>query len=74
MALRAMPQLGGRVLVDYLGASVRGTVSAIAADGRQLEVVTEEGSSLTFRLNRATAKFTADGGQTGPRLRFVDGD
>lgn len=69
--LRAMPLPGGPVLIDYLGATVRGTVSDVAADGRRLEVVTEEGAALTFTLNRATATFTAGGGQTGPRLRFV---
>ena len=66
-----MPQLGGAVLIDYLGSTVHGTVKAVDSDGRRLEVVTEEGTTLTFVLNRATAMFTADGGQTAPRLRFV---
>jgi hypothetical protein len=66
-----MPEVGGSVLVDYLGATVRGTVREVADDGRRLEVVTEDGASLTFELNRATAMFTAGGGQTAPRLRFV---
>lgn len=66
-----MPLPGVPVLIDYLGATVPATVSEVAADGRRLEVVTEEGASLTFTLNRATATFTAGGGQTGPRLRFA---
>jgi hypothetical protein len=66
-----MPHPGQSVHVDYLGSTVPGTVSDVADDGRTLEVVTEEGASLTFTLNRATATFTAGGGQTGPRLRFV---
>jgi hypothetical protein len=70
MPLRAMPQVGGAVLVDYLGSTVPGTVRQIKGDGRQLEVVTEDGATLTFVLNRATAMFTAGGGQTAPRLRF----
>jgi hypothetical protein len=71
--LRAMPQVGGSVLVDYLGATVRGTVRDVADDGRRLDVVTEDGRTLTFALNRATATFTAGGGQTAPRLRFAQG-
>ena len=67
-----MPQPGASVLVDYLGSTVAGTVSDVAEDGRRLEVITEEGVALTFTLNRATATFTAGGGQTGPRLRFAD--
>jgi hypothetical protein len=62
-----MPQPGGSVQIDYLGSTVPGTVSDVADDGRRLEVVTDEG----FTLNRATATFTAGGGQTGPRLRFM---
>ncbi len=71
MPLRAMPQVGGSVLVEYLGSSVAGTVRRVDADGRRLEVLTEEGTIITFTLNRATATFTADGGQTAPRLRFA---
>ncbi len=67
-----MPHLGGRVLVDYLGATVGGTLSRVDDDGRRLEVLTEDGAALVFMLNRATATFTADGSPTGARLRFVD--
>jgi hypothetical protein len=73
VALRAMPQPGGSVMIDYLGSTVPGTVKEVADDGRRLEVVTEDGATLTFALNRATAMFTAGGGQTAPRLRFVSG-
>ena len=66
-----MPEVGGAVLVDYLGATVRGTVRDVTEQGRRVEVVTEDGATLTFELNRATAMFTAGGGQTAPRLRFV---
>lgn len=66
-----MPELGGAVLIDYLGSTVRGMVKEVAEDGRRLEVVTEDGATLTFALNRATAMFTAGGGQTAPRLRFL---
>ncbi|MGA9859765.1 MAG: hypothetical protein WBQ18_18010 [Solirubrobacteraceae bacterium] len=53
---------------------MRGTVRSVAPGGRELEVVTEEGASLTFALNRATATFTVEGGQTAPRLRFAAPD
>ena len=66
-----MPEVGRSVLIDYLGATVHGTVKEVADEGRRLEVVTEDGATLTFGLNRATAMFTAGGGQTAPRLRFV---
>jgi hypothetical protein len=67
-----MPRVGGSVRVDFLGASVRGTVRAMTPDGRRLEVTTEEGETLTFALSRATARFTAEGQQTGARLTFDD--
>jgi hypothetical protein len=65
-----MPVVGGLVLIDYLGSTVAGAVEHVDADGRRLEVTTEDGRTLTFTLNRATAAFTADGSQTGPRLTF----
>jgi hypothetical protein len=65
-----MPEAGQAVLIQYLATTVGGTVKEVAEDGRRLEVVTEDGATLTFELNRATAIFTAGGGQTAPRLRF----
>jgi hypothetical protein len=66
-----MPEAGRPVLIEYLGSTLRGTVKEVAEEGRRLEVVTEDGATLTFELNRATAMFTAGGGQTAPRLRFL---
>jgi hypothetical protein len=71
MPLRVMPVVGGRVVVSYLGATVHGTVGHVSDDGRRLEVTTEDGQTLPFALNRATATFTAEGHQTGARLTFV---
>ena len=71
MPLRSMPMVGGRVVVNYLGATVPGTVRSVSDDGRRLEVTTEDGQTLAFALNRATATFTAEGEQTGARLTFV---
>jgi hypothetical protein len=69
--LRAMPRPGGRVLIDYLGSTVGGVVREVADEGRRLQVVTDEGATLVFALNGATATFTQGGSQTGPRLRFT---
>jgi hypothetical protein len=71
MSLRSMPYVGGRVWISFLGAAVGGTVRSVSADGRRLEVVTEDGETLRFALNRATATFTAEGEQTGARLTFA---
>jgi hypothetical protein len=65
-----MPQVGGSVRVNFLGSSVRGTVDSVDADGRRLRVTTEEGETLAFALNLATATFTTEGHQTGARLAF----
>lgn len=71
MPLRAMPHVGRPVLIEYLGTRVRGSVGRVADEGRWLEVLTEDGATITFALNRATATFTAGGSLTGARLRFV---
>jgi hypothetical protein len=65
-----MPQVGGSVLVSFLGSSVRGTVDSVDPDGRRLGVTTVEGETLVFALNRATGTFTLEGHQTGARLAF----
>lgn len=65
-----MPLIGGSVVVSFLGSTVRGSVKSVAEDGRRLEVTTEDGETLSFALNRATATFTAEGHQTGARLTF----
>ncbi|MFZ0040443.1 MAG: class I SAM-dependent methyltransferase [Solirubrobacteraceae bacterium] len=70
VALRAMPEVGGPVRIDYLGSTARGVVHSVDEQARRLEVTTEDGQTLTFELNRATATFTVDGNQTGPRLSF----
>ena len=67
-----MPYVGRSVRVIHLGAVVDGVVDAVLADGRQLRVLTEEGETLEFVLDPATAGFTLAGGQTQARLRFPD--
>ena len=73
MALRAMPTVGGAVEIRYLGSSRAGTVREIAEDGRRLIVATEDGETLAFVLNGATATFTEEGTQEGARLSFRKG-
>jgi hypothetical protein len=70
MPLRAMPRVGAMVSIEYLGATVRGVVDSVEEEGRRVAVETEDGRTVHFTLNRATATFTADGTQTGARLRF----
>ncbi len=67
-----MPHVGGSVRVNFLGTTVRGMVRRVDHAARALEVVTEEGETLRFALNRATATFMVEGSQTGPRLTFED--
>ena len=67
-----MPVVGAEVLIEHLAATQHGVVHSVDADARRLEVATEDGRLVTFALNRATARFTVDGGLTGARLRFTD--
>ena len=68
-----MPVVGAEVVIDHLGWTESGTVDHVDAERRRVEVTTEQGETVTFTLNRATATFTADGSQTGARLRFGAG-
>jgi hypothetical protein len=70
VALRVMPVVGAAVVIDHLGTTEHGVVATVDAHERSVGVTTEHGRALTFLLNRATATFTSDGGQTGSRLRF----
>ena len=65
-----MPVVGATVIIDHLGSTEHGVVAAVDAVQRSVRVSTERGHLMTFVLNRATATFTSDGGQTGSRLRF----
>ena len=70
VALRVMPVVGAAVIIDHLGSTEHGVVASVDAHARSVGVTTDRGHALTFVLNRATATFTSDGGQTGSRLRF----
>jgi hypothetical protein len=70
MALRALPTIGAPVVVRYLASSSRGTVREIDEGGLRLVVATEDGETIPFVLNGATATFTEEGNQHGARLSF----
>jgi hypothetical protein len=72
MPLRVMPTVGAEVVIDHLGSIEHGVVHAVDAEARTVDVATEEGQTLRFTLNRATARFTAGGQLTGARLRFAE--
>jgi hypothetical protein len=65
-----MPVIGAAVIIDHLGSTEHGVVASVNPHERSVGVTTDRGRTLTFMLNRATATFTSDGGQTGSRLRF----
>ncbi len=68
--LRRLPSVGERVRILYLGAQGRGAVERVSDDLHELDVVSEEGRLVRFRLNQATARFVAVGPDTGARLIF----
>jgi hypothetical protein len=63
---RTVPQVGMAVTVRHLGADVPATIVALADEGREITVVTDEGERMTFTLRAATGAFHAPG--HGPRL------
>jgi hypothetical protein len=67
---RQIPTVGAPVTVAFLARRVAGTVEDVAADGRDVSVLTEEGELIAFALNQATGYFTAGGLQEGARLLF----
>ncbi len=70
MVLRVMPTVGAEVIIDHLGVTEHGVVRSVDALARRVQVATEDGDTIEFALNRATATFTVGGDQTGARLRF----
>ncbi len=66
---RALPRVGAPVVVFFLAARVRGEVVAVDPDLRGLEVLTEEGETMRFKLQRTTGRFQSVGAD-GARLYF----
>ena len=71
-ARRRQPEVGTTVTVALLARRVKGTVEEVAADGRRLTVLTEDGELMEFALSQATGYFTGGGSQSGARLSFDD--
>ncbi|HEY7933128.1 MAG TPA: hypothetical protein VID48_04815 [Solirubrobacteraceae bacterium] len=70
---RLPPRLGAPVRVAHFGGqSEPGTILAIHENGRRLEIACESGELIEFVLNRASARFLARSGSTGPRLELLD--
>jgi hypothetical protein len=66
---RALPRVGASVVVFFLAARVRGEVVGVDADLRGLEVLTEDGEIIRFKLQRTTGRFQSER-PTGSRLYF----
>jgi hypothetical protein len=58
------------VSILYLDARERGTIVSVSHDGRAFDVETDDGALVTFKLNPATARFTAGRDMAGARARF----
>ena len=71
MRLRAIPRVGGQVIVSFLATRVAGVVTQVDPDLRRLEVRTDDGDTLRFALNPASGRFMAEE-QSGARLYFDD--
>jgi hypothetical protein len=66
MAPRRPPELGMSVTVRHLDAEVGAVITALAQEGREVTVHTDEGVDMIFTLRAATGAFHAPG--QGPRL------
>lgn len=58
--MRRLPQLGGPATVVWLGAQEAGVIEAVGEGGREVDVVTESGELVRFRLG-ADGHFHAAG-------------
>jgi hypothetical protein len=72
---RPVPRVGARARIAHFGGGFeRGTVIAVAEDGRRLRVRGEGGEVLEFVLSPATARFVSAAGSHGPRLELIGDD
>jgi hypothetical protein len=69
---RPLPRVGAVARIAHFGGGYeRGTVIAVAEEGRRLHVRVESGETLEFVLSPATARFVAAGVAHGPRLELL---
>jgi hypothetical protein len=73
MPIRAIPRIGDPVTVAFLSAQIGGVVAGADDERRSVNVVTDEGETVSFALNRATGRFLSEGRQSGARLLFSRG-
>jgi hypothetical protein len=67
-----MPRVGAKARIAHFGGEREGgTVVAVRDDGRLLEVRAQDGQTLQFVLNRATARFVSASSGQGPRLELL---
>jgi hypothetical protein len=70
MALRRQPRVGEEVTISYLAVDLTGVIEEVDETERRLRVVTEDGESLVFTLDAATASFVSGTHGGTARLRF----
>ena len=59
MKARAIPRVGGRVIIAFLATRVGGSIERVDSDLRALDVLTDEGERVRFELSAATGIFIA---------------
>ena len=59
MKARAIPTVGGRVIVAFLATRVGGSIERVDGDLRGLDVLTDDGERVRFELSPATGIFIA---------------
>ena len=74
MRSRAVPRVGGSVVIVFLAERVPGVIECVEDEQRRLQVLTSEGERLTFTLNRALGTFVSDEGGSRARLVFGEPD
>ena len=62
--------MGDQVTVAFLAGRVGGVVAGTDFERRALSVLTDDGETVRFALNRATGRYLGDGRQSGARLLF----
>ena len=68
---RPLPRAGARVRIARFGGGYEpATIVAVEEEGRRLRVRAEGGEVLDFVLNRASARFLAEGAAGGERLEL----
>lgn len=57
----------------YLSGPVGAVITAVSDDHHELDVMTDDGGTVHFRLNEATARFLSTRGDAEARLFFRSG-